>query len=263
MNISVLFCASLFCSLALAEATQERKSITNLPANIELYFEQDVSVEVEKFVLDVASKIGFTSPITVVHPSKYAMETNAGYKLMIAIQVPQLILSINQQWFDSLNADEKFFGIALQLMNQLPSAEYTLFKQRAEKIKKIETGISALAEIAVFCGVYYAVRNRDMIVLQETTDETPARFIRVDSWQRKAALSCLAMFAFELAVSPITYFIAKWEANSIKQIINTRFEKWVRLYSSIDAAISYITKSLTELNIETNETLDFLYTLSK
>lgn len=113
-------------------------------------------------------------------------------------------------------------------------------------------------------GTYYSIRNKNEIILKNGNQDVPAKAIRIDSWYRKLGVALAASLAFEIVVEgPIKYLINKQEQAQTKKIRLSRFELWIRKYSSIDVAISYITKALQETNSgSTNEALDFLYTLT-
>lgn len=134
MNKYIMLCMSMLFLHATAQ-TENMKQVDSLPSSLELYFEQTVSVEIENFVHKVASTIGFTTKITVVQPSNYAIETNAAFKVIVLLQVPQILLSIHSDWFNSLTQEERFFGIALQLMNNLPSKEAEECKKKFDALK--------------------------------------------------------------------------------------------------------------------------------
>lgn len=232
-----IFLMSLFCSFATANQSSEYKPIASLEPNIQLYFEQEVSIEVDDFVKKVAKAIGFTPEVAVAQPSEYAKETYPAYNYIVAIKAPGLLLSIDKTWFDSLTEGEKFYGITFQLMNQVPSHEYTEWKSKFDKQKLIFNSTSAILQLGAFATTYYNLKSSLPLKLGRYEWS-----IYTDKWYKKAFIAMCVAVGCELALYPIEILINKFEASKIQEISFNKLKTWVLKYDCLDYAISYTNK---------------------
>lgn len=229
------------CSLLSNQAT-EYKPIHDLSSQFSMYVEPTVSVEVEAFVQEVAQKIGYRDQISVVHPTEYAQETYPAYKYIIPKKQNNLILFINKHFFDSLTEQERFYQIALMLMNFMNTPEKESYNSWLTNFNRTKNTISILfgiTSLAITGGTYYYI--------------TKNHSQRFNAWYKKLGASIFAAAVFELLVEkPIDYLLVKKTQVKAAESAQAQFNNFLKKFDCLDAGISATQKYIESLKKESN-----------